>query len=229
MKGLTYSEVLWNSFQGNEKAMEKAMEKEDLKLLNGMYYWKRDIHEHITGGKDSFKIGKKDPSAMTIEDRDKMLELMDYAPWVQFGVTANSVPVSELRNTCKPDSDALNRLQEGMDGCKTVCTNVQGMYQGLQKDGTLDHPEAGSIPSIMKAAIKAAKDLENEHMHPMSALILDVTDGTKNVTVKDAKQTCFQAAMALTPLRTNLNEAKVLVAKFKMALKKKEQEAKKSK
>ena len=81
----------------------------------------------------------------------------------------------------------------------------------------------------MKAAIKAAKDLENEHMQPMSALIYDVTDGTKKATVNDVRDTCLHAAMALTPLRTNLNEAKVLVAKFKNALKKKEQEAKKSK
>ena len=229
MKGLTYSEVLWNSFQGNENAMEKAMEKEDLKLLNGMYYWKRDIHEHITGGKDSFKFGKKDPSAMTIEDRDKMIELLDYAPWASWGVTPNNVPEPELRSVAKPDSDAMHRLQECMDGSKAVCMNVQNMFKELKKEGILASPEAGSIPSLMKAAMKDAKDMEHDHMQPIMQLIDDVTDGTNKATVKHVKEICHAAARALIPLKQHLNEAKALVQRFKMALKKKEEEATKSK
>ena len=229
MKGLTESEVLWNSFQGNEAAMQKAIDKSDLKVVNGMYYWHRDIHERITGGKDKFKFGKKEPHVMTVEDRDKMMELLDYAPWAQWGATPNNVPVSELKNVAKPDSDAMHRLQECMDASKAVCMNVQHMFKELQKEGILASPEAGSIPTLMKAAMKAAKDMENAHMQPMKDLIYDVTDGTKKATVKEVKETLHSAAAAMTPLKQHLNEAKVLVQKFKMALKKKEEEAKKSK
>ena len=80
---MTRSEVLWNSFQGNATAMEEAIEAKDLQFMNGMYYWHRDIHEHITGGKDMFHIGKKEGYAMGLEDRDKMIELLDFAPWAQ--------------------------------------------------------------------------------------------------------------------------------------------------
>ena len=48
MKGLTESEALWSCFHGNEDAMQKAIAKGDLREMNGMYYWHRDIHEHIT-------------------------------------------------------------------------------------------------------------------------------------------------------------------------------------
>ena len=194
-----------------------------------MYYFHRDIHEHITGGKDQFKIGKNDPNTMTLDDKDKMMELLDYAPWASWGVTPNNVPEPELRSVAKPDSDAVHRLQECMDGSKAVCMNVQNMFKELQKEGILASPEAGSIPSFMKAAMKAAKDMENAHMQPMKDLIYDVTDGTKKATVKEVKETLHSAAAAMTPLKQHLNEAKVLVQKFKMALKKKEEEAKKSK
>ena len=94
MKGFTKSEVLWCSFHGNEAAMQQAIDKGDLKVVNGMYYWHRDIHEHITGGKDNFKF---EPQAMTREDKGKMLELLDYAPWAQWGTTQINIPVAELK------------------------------------------------------------------------------------------------------------------------------------
>ena len=36
-KGMTYSEVLWTNFQGNEVAMKDAIARGDLKEENGMY------------------------------------------------------------------------------------------------------------------------------------------------------------------------------------------------
>ena len=75
-------------------------------------------------------------------------------------------------------------------------------------------PEAGSIPSIMKTAMKAANEMEKDHMQPMADLIYDI-DGTNKVTVKDVKEMLNSAAKALNPLQQYLHEAKAFVQKFK--------------
>ena len=213
MKGLTESEALWTSFHGNEDAMQKAIAKGDLKEMNGMYYWHRDIHEHITGGKDNIKFGGE-PHAMTFEDKEKMYELLDYAPWAKWSTTQNSTPVAELKNVVKPGSDAMHKAQECLDASKAVCISVQNFYKQIQKEGILASPEAGSIPSIMSSAMKAVKQMEMDHMQTMAELIYD-PDGTKKVTVKDVKELLSSAAKALTPLQQYLVEAKALVQKFK--------------
>ena len=43
--------VLWDS------SMEQAIEEGDIVVSGGFYYWKRDIHDHITGGKQTFHFG----------------------------------------------------------------------------------------------------------------------------------------------------------------------------
>jgi hypothetical protein len=212
MKGLTESEALWTSFHGNEDAMQKAIAKKDLKEMNGMYYWHRDIHEHITGGKDQIKFGGGEPRAMTLEDKEKMMELLDDAPWAKWGTT--NIPVAELKHVVKANSDAMHRAQECLDASKAVCIAVQNFFKQIQKEGILTSPEAGSIPSIMKTAVKAANEMEKDHMQPMAALIYD-TDGTNKATVKDVKEMLNSAAKALTPLSQHLQEAKALVQKFK--------------
>ena len=213
MKGLTESEALWSSFHGNEDAMQKAIDKGDLKVINGMYYWRRDIHEHIKGGKDNFQFGGE-PHAMSLEDKEKMMELLDYAPWAKWSTTQDSTPVAELKNVVKPGSDAMHKAQECLDASKAVCTSVQNFYKQIQKEGILASPEAGSIPSIMSSAMKAVKQMEKDHMQTMSGLLYDL-DGTKQVTVKDVKEMLNAAAKALTPLQQYLVEAKALVQKFK--------------
>ena len=57
MKGLSESEMLWGSFQGNEQPMQDAIDKGHIQVRDGMYYWAREIHEHTKGGNDSFKFG----------------------------------------------------------------------------------------------------------------------------------------------------------------------------
>ena len=213
MKGLTESEALWSSFHGNEDAMQKAIAKGDLKVNNGMYYWHRDIHEHIKGGKDNFQFGGE-PHAMTLEDKEKMMELLGYAPWAEWSTTQNSTPVAELKNVVKPGSDAMQKAQECLDASKAVCTSVQNFYTQIQKEGILASPEAGSIPSIMSSAMKAVKQMEKDHIQPMAELIYD-PDGTQKVTVKDVKELLTSAAKALTPLQQYLVEAKALVQQFK--------------
>ena len=162
-----------------------------------------------------------------MEDRDKMMELLDYAPWAQWGATPNNVPVSELRNVARPDSDAMHRLQECMDASKAVCMNVQNMYKELQKEGILASPEAGSIPSIMKTALNAAKQMDKDHIQPLAELIYD-PDGTNKVTVKEAKERLHAAAQVAASLKQYLLESKALVQKFKIKMKAKAKEEAKS-
>ena len=66
----------------------------------------------------------------------------------------------------------------------------------------------------MKTAMKAANEMEKDHMQPLAALIYD-TEGTNKVTVKDVKEMLNSAAKALAPLQQYLVEAKALVQKFK--------------
>ena len=150
---------------------------------------------------------------MTLEDKEKMMELLDYAPWAKWSTTQNSTPVAELKNVVKPNSDAMHKAQECLDASKAVCISVQNFYKQIQKDGILASPEAGSIPSIMKTAMQAANQMEKDHMQPMAALIYD-TDGTNKATVKDVKEMLNAAAKALTPLQQYLQEAKALVQQF---------------
>ena len=72
----------------------------------------------------------------------------------------------------------------------------------------------------MRAAIKASKQMEADHIQPMAELIYD-PDGTNQVIVKDVKEMLNAAAKALTPLQQYLVEAKALVQKFKTEDKKK--------
>ena len=146
----------------------------------------------------------------------------------KWGATPNNIPVAELKNVVKPNSDAMHKAQECLDASKAVCISVQNFFKQIQQEGILTSPEAGSIPSIMKTAMKAANEMEKDHMQPMAALIYD-TDGTNKATVKDVKEMLNSAAMALITLRQYLNEAKALVQTFKLAMKKKEEEMKKSK
>ena len=222
MKGFIESEALWSSFHGNAEAMQKAIDKGDLKVDNGMYYWHRNIHEHIKGGKDNIKFGGGEPHAMTLQDKEKMMELLDYAPWVEWGATPNNIPVADMKKVVKPNSDAMNRAHECMDASKAVCIQVQNFFKQLQKEGILTSPEAGSIPSIMKIAMQAAKDMENGHLQTLAELIYD-SDGTNKATVKDVKEMLTAAARDLTPLQQKLQEAKALVQKFNAAEKKKSQ------
>lgn len=214
MKGLTFSEALWSCFQGNEAGMQKAITKGDLRVLNGMYYWHMDIHEHITGGKDTMQFGKGEPHAMTQQDKEKMLELLDYAPWAKWSTTPNNVPEVDLKKALKPDSDAMERAQECLDASKAVCINVQTFFKNIQKEGIMTNPKAGSIPSIMNNAMKAAKDMEKEHMQPMAELIYDV-DGTKKVTKGHVKEMLNAAAKDLKNIQQYLLEAKALVQKYR--------------
>ena len=80
--------MLWKNFQGNQTAMQEAIIKEHIQVNNDMYYWTREFHEHITGGKDSFTTGPKD---MDQEDVQRMMALLNSAPWAKTGRSHKTV------------------------------------------------------------------------------------------------------------------------------------------
>ena len=151
---------------------------------------------------------------MPQQDMQRFMELLNFAPWAEWSATPNNIPNAELKNAATPDSDAMKKAQECLDASKAVCTSVQNFYTQIQKEGILASPEAGSIPSIMSSAMKAVKQMEKDRIETMAELIYD-PDGTKKVTLKDAKELLTSAAKALTPLQQYLVEAKALVQKFK--------------
>ena len=142
------------------------------------------------------------------------MKLLDYAPWAKWVATPSNSPVAELKNVVKPNSDAMHKAQECLDASKAVCISVQNCFKQIQKEGTLTSPEAGSIPHIMKSAMKAANAMEVDHIQPMADIIYD-TEGTNTVTVKEVKEMLNAAAKALSPLQQYSQEAKALVQKFK--------------
>ena len=163
-----------------------------------------------------------EPHAMTMEDNDKILELLEYAPWAIWGTTANNVPVVELKNVAKPDSHAMHKAQECLAGIKQVCINVQSFFKELKREGILTRSGTGSIPSIMKTAMKAATEMEKDHMTPIAALIYD-TEGTNKASVKDVKEMIRDAARDLAKLQQYLQEAKALVQQYRREEAKKEE------
>ena len=74
---------------------------------------------------------------MTLDDKEKMLELLEYAPWAKWGATPNNIPVAELKKVVTPTSDAMHKAQECLAGIKQVCTNVQSFFKEPQREGIL--------------------------------------------------------------------------------------------
>ena len=97
---------------------------------------------------------------------------------------------------------------------------MKNFDQQCQSDGILTQPDAGSIPSILKTALRTVKDLEKDHLEPIADIIFD-PDGTHTVTVKEVKEMLTAAAKDLAPLQQYLIESKALVSKYKNGQKKK--------
>ena len=169
------------------------------------------------------EFGTGEPHAMTQEDQEKVMELLDYAPWATWGGAPNSVPASELRKAVKPNSDAMTKAQECLDASKATIIQVENLFKQIQKESIMTSPEAGSIPSIIKSAMKAANEFDKDHMKPIAAAIYDI-DGTNQVTVKDVKEMLHSAAKDMAGLTTSFMEAKALVHKFKNESRKKQRE-----
>ena len=73
MKGISKCEMLRKHFHGNEQAMQQAIKEKDISVKNGLYYWGREIYEHITGGKSSYSSG---PQPLDQQDLQKMMEIL---------------------------------------------------------------------------------------------------------------------------------------------------------
>ena len=214
MKGLTESEMLWKDFHGNDKAMQDAIDKNHIQVMSDMYYWKRDIHEHITGGKESFKFGGGEPQQMSQKDMDRMRDLLNFAPWAEWSATPGNIPKAELQNAAEPGSDAMTKAHECLTACQATCMSMKNFYKQVQQDGILKQPNSGSIPAIMSTAIKQVKDLETDHMKPIADVLYD-PEGTTTTTVKDVKDMLGAAAKTLMSLTRSRDEAKAWVVKYK--------------
>ena len=213
VKGMSESEMLWSSFHGNAEAMNRAIEKGHIKVKDDMFFWTREFHEHITGGKDSYSTG---PQAMTQDDMQKLLELLNYAPWANWAVSPNNVPKPQLKNMAGPESDAIKKAHECLAASQTVCAAMQNFYRMVQSESILRKQDTGSIPTIMSNAMRKMKDMENEHLQPIAELCYD-PDGTSLTSVKDVRGMLSGAARALQSLTQYMNEAKALVQKYKAA------------
>jgi hypothetical protein len=215
LKGMSESEMLWKSFQGNEIAMKCAIDKGHIQVSNdGMYIWQREIHEHISGGTDTYTSG---PQQAPVDQ--KLLELLQYAPWVDWALVQH-VPKLQLNATCAPDSAALAKATECLEASKAVCISMEALYKGVQAQGILQKPDNGSIPAIMATAMQKVKQLQTEHMQPIQDIIYN-HDG-KTASVKEVKQMLAAAAQTLQALTQTMGEAKALVNKYKSATGKKQ-------
>ena len=116
----------------------------------------------------------------------------------------------------------MNKAQECLAGCKKVCIDVQHFFKDIQKEGLLTRPGVGSIPGIMRIAMKAIPGMERDHMQPIAALIYD-TDGTNTASVKDVIQMIRDAAKDLAKLQQYLQGAKALVQQYRREEAKKEE------
>ena len=231
MKGMTESEMLYGSFQGNKAAMKEAIAKNHILVKENeqgltMYYWSREHHEVITGGKESFTHGKGEKHNMTEAEFDKFVGVLEFAPWATWSTTPASSPQERkaLKNVASQDSDAMTKAQECMDASQSVCVQMKDFYTKTKSEGILTMKDAGSIPTIMQLAMSKMKEMENEHMQAIAKLIWYPDGQQQTHSVQDIKQMLGAAAKTLGQLKTHMNEAKALVAKFKIAQKKKEEE-----
>ena len=62
---------------------KKAIDKGDIVVNNDFYYWRRDKHEHVTGGEQVFKF-EADPEKASNQNMEAMMELLEYAPWAEW-------------------------------------------------------------------------------------------------------------------------------------------------
>ena len=73
------------------------------------------------------QFGTGEPHAMTEEEKEKMMELLDYAPWATWGATPNNIPVTELKNTVEPNSDAMQKSTR-MLGCQQGSVHLSAEF-----------------------------------------------------------------------------------------------------
>jgi hypothetical protein len=217
LKGMSESEMLTN-FQGNEVAMQSAIDKGHIQVQNDMYIWQREIHEHTKGGTDSYSSV---PQQITQQDMQKLLGILHFAaPWVDWALVQNA-PKVELKAKCSQDPDAIQKAHECLDASKAVCLSMETFYKWVQAHGILSLPDTGSIPVIMSTAMQKLKQMQTEHMQPIADLIYN-HDGTCSTSVKEVKDMLGAAAKTLQSLTLLQSEAKALVNKYKTAVGKKQ-------
>ena len=86
-----------------------AKDRKHIQVMNGVYHWTCDIHEHITSGKESFNFGRGEPQHMSQQDMQKMMDLLNFAPWAEWSATPSNIPRAEFKNAAKPRLDEMTK------------------------------------------------------------------------------------------------------------------------
>ena len=104
-----------------------------------------------------------------------MLGVLGNAAWAEWGRTPDSeFSQSELKSVANADhdSEAMQKLQEGVDAMAGACRIVQKMFTEAMHNGLLGE-DSGSIPSLMAAALKYGKRLEDGTCRAMSDILFE--------------------------------------------------------
>ena len=155
------------------------------------------------------------------------MELFNHADWAHWS-TSEHIPAKELKNTASQNTNVMEHAEECLEASRAKCIAVQNFYKEIQADKEAGNilkagESAGSIPSLMSKAMKRVHELENVHCQKMAELIYD-PDGTCKHSVKEVRQMLQAAGRCIAMLVQDFNEAKSLVAKFKVNLKKPEKD-----
>ena len=94
----------------------------------------------------TLQFGTGEPHAMTEEEKEKMMELLDYVPWATLGATPNNIPVTEQKTYCRAklrchaNSTRMLGCQQGSVhlSAELVQTNPERMH--LDKSRGWQHP-----------------------------------------------------------------------------------------
>ena len=120
--GVSETEMLVTQFHDNRDRMQEAIDKGDVTVNGKYFYWERDIHEEITGGKVAFHFDGGNPNQMSNQDIQAMLKLLEFAPWAEWGAKPESeCPKAALKAPAQPDGEAMGKLQEGSDAMQAAC------------------------------------------------------------------------------------------------------------
>lgn len=212
--GISESEMRYTHFQGNKEALQGAIEKGDVTVRGKYYYWERNIHEHITGGKQTFNFGGGNPKHMSQQDMQAMLQLLNFAPWAGWGAKPETeCNPATLKAPAKPDSEAMVKLQEGLDAMQAACNQMKTIFKDCRKQGMMTAEDCGSIPKLIQSAMGKVKPLEENHCQPVADLLYN-TEGTE-VPVSNVKGMLMQAAPAMALLSQQMNEIQVLTQRYR--------------
>ena len=204
MVGLSKSEMLLQ-WKGNKQGMQEAIDEGDIQVSDGFYYWKRDIHDHITGGKQTFVFGGGDPRDMTQQDFGHMMSLLNNAPWADWAAK----PITQDERKAVADGEtpggelAMKKAEESLAALQAIVQQIKTLYKKCKDNNTM----GGSIPTILKTSMEKVKELEEVHIAKLSDFIYGLD---QQMNIKDVKQMLLAAAPATAEVNQSIKEITAL-------------------